>query len=57
MKGEKKIIEHLNTVLANELTAINQYFLHSKIFKNWGLEKLALIDKVGLQNYQQSNMS
>ena len=41
MKGDAKVIEILNDVLTNELTAINQYFIHHKMCANWGYQKLA----------------
>ena len=44
MKGEVKIIEQANIILKNELTAVNQYFLHARMLKDWGFNRLA--DKV-----------
>jgi len=41
MRGDPKVIEFLNKVLLNELTAINQYFLHSRMYRNWGFNELA----------------
>ncbi|HEU4622657.1 MAG TPA: ferritin-like domain-containing protein, partial [Burkholderiaceae bacterium] len=48
MQGDKQVIQWLNRQLTNELTAINQYFLHARIYKHWGLER------IGKKEYDES---